>query len=70
MLKLFLLNGSLRNKGGFNEILNVSRIMEKDYREENELRISGQHETTKYDKFSFRVSNRGFSVRISIETEK
>jgi glutamine synthetase len=34
------------------------------YGEDNQLRMSGKHETSSYDKFTWGVANRGSSVRI------
>jgi glutamine synthetase len=34
------------------------------YGEDNQLRMTGKHETSSYDKFSWGVANRGSSVRI------
>ena len=36
----------------------------------NELRMTGAHETAKYDEFSSGVANRGPSVRIGNQTVK
>ena len=40
------------------------------YGENNNLRMSGEHETSDYNTFSFGVGNRGASVRIPTDTEK
>ena len=37
------------------------------YGEDNALRMTGQHETASYDKFTWGVANRGASVRINRE---
>jgi len=42
----------------------------KVYGTGNELRMTGLHETSKYDEFSFGVANRGASVRIPNQTKK
>ena len=45
----------------------------EEYGEENEKRMSGEHETSKYDEFSFnkeRPVDRGASVRVGYETIK
>ena len=45
----------------------------KDYGKDNDKRMSGQYETSSYDKFSFNINkpvNRGASVRIGYETIK
>ncbi len=36
----------------------------------NELRMTGEHETAKYDVFSYGVANRGASIRIGNETQR
>ena len=38
------------------------------YGEDNEQRMSGEHETASYDKFSVGIANRGRSVRIGNDT--
>lgn len=40
------------------------------YGSDNELRMTGQHETASYDKFSHGIANRGASVRIGNENYK
>ena len=40
----------------------------KNYGEGNEKRMTGLHETAKYNEFSYGVANRGCSVRIPINT--
>ena len=42
----------------------------KVYGSDNHLRMSGEHETSKFDEFSYGVANRGSSVRIPNETFK
>ena len=42
----------------------------KNYGEGNEKRMTGLHETAKYDEFTYGVANRGASVRIPRETER
>jgi glutamine synthetase len=39
------------------------------YGEDNELRLTGKHETASIDQFSFGVANRGASIRIGRDTE-
>jgi glutamine synthetase len=39
------------------------------YGEDNDLRLTGKHETASIDQFSFGVANRGASIRIGRETE-
>jgi glutamine synthetase len=41
----------------------------KVYGEDNELRLTGKHETASINEFSFGVANRGASIRIGRETE-
>ena len=40
----------------------------KVYGSDNHLRMSGEHETSRFDEFSYGVANRGSSVRIPNET--
>ena len=40
------------------------------YGSDNELRMTGQHETASYDKFSHGIANRGASIRIGNENYK
>lgn len=42
----------------------------KSYGQNNHLRLTGIHETSSYDKFSFGVGNRGASVRIPLPANK
>ena len=42
----------------------------KVYGTDNNLRMSGEHETAKFDEFSYGVANRGASVRIPNEIYK
>ena len=41
----------------------------ENYGSGNELRMTGLHETSSYDKFNFGVANRGASVRIPTKTK-
>lgn len=61
--------------GGINEIERVIKNMEKHhsqdiqhYGKDNDKRLSGIHETSSYDEFSWGVANRGASVRINNNT--
>ena len=61
--------------GGINEIERVIKNMEKHHSEDiqhygkdNDKRVSGIHETSSYDEFSWGVANRGASVRINNNT--
>ena len=63
--------------GGINEIHRVIQNMEKHHTEDiqhygndNDKRLSGIHETSSYDKFSWGVANRGASVRINNNTHR
>ena len=68
---------SMRQDGGYDHII---RAVEKLglrheehmewYGDGNEERMTGEHETAKFDKFSYGVANRGASVRIPRQTEK
>jgi glutamine synthetase len=42
----------------------------KVYGTGNELRMTGKHETSSYNVFSYGISNRGASIRIGTETYK
>ena len=62
--------------GGINEIHRVIRNMEKHHAEDiqhygadNDKRLSGIHETSSYNVFSWGVANRGASVRINNTTD-
>ena len=73
---------SMRDKcedgvGGINEIHRVIQNMDKHHVEDiqrygadNDKRLSGIHETSSYDKFSWGVANRGASVRINNNTHR
>ena len=63
--------------GGINEIIRVIKNMEKhhaediqQYGKDNDKRLSGIHETSSYDMFSWGVANRGASVRINNNTHR
>lgn len=62
---------------GIHEIHRVIQNMEKHHAEDiqhygadNDKRLSGIHETSSYDKFSWGVANRGASVRINNNTHR
>ena len=68
---------SMREEGGYEKILEAIKRLEskhmehmKIYGEGNGERMSGQHETSSFDKFSYGVADRGASVRIPRETER
>lgn len=67
----------MRQSGGFDVIMNaVNKLGEKhldhmkSYGENNDKRMSGLHETSKYDEFSYGIANRKASVRIPTDTAK
>ena len=71
---------SMREEGGLEKIYEaIDKLSKKhmehmeEYGEENEKRMSGEHETSQYEKFSFnkeRPVDRGASVRVGYETIK
>jgi glutamine synthetase len=65
----------MRDKGGLKKILEACNKLEerhKDhievYGENNELRLTGKHETSSMENFSFGNSDRGSSIRIPVHT--
>ena len=67
----------MRSQGGYDLILNaIHKLSTKhdyhmsNYGVGNEKRMTGEYETSDYNKFSYGVANRGCSVRIPRETEK
>jgi glutamine synthetase len=75
--KLMRDKDSTSNANGINEIHRVIQNMEKHHAEDiqqyganNDKRLSGIHETSSYDKFSWGVANRGASVRINNNTHR
>jgi len=68
---------SIRNDGGLQHIKEAMKKLEANhnlhmdnYGIDNHLRMTGNHETASYDKFTYGVSNRGASIRIPRETKK
>lgn len=68
---------SMREENGLEVIQNAIVKLSKRhkshmdvYGSDNNLRMSGEHETSKYDEFSFGVANRGSSIRIPNDTQK
>ena len=66
---------SMRNDGGYKHIISaIERLGKRHeehmewYGEGNEQRMTGEHETARYDAFSYGVANRGASVRIPRQT--
>lgn len=67
----------MREEGGIKHIMDAIHKLEthhtkciKNYGTGNELRLTGLHETSSMDKFSYGIANRGASVRIPRDTEK
>lgn len=67
----------MREDGGIKAIEAAMKKLEKRhvehmkvYGEGNEARMTGQHETASYDKFTWGVANRGASVRINSEVKE
>lgn len=65
----------MRTEGGMKVIEDALKKLEpfhldclKEYGDDNELRLTGKHETGSMDKFTWGVANRGCSVRIPRET--
>lgn len=65
----------VENKGGMFAIIEaINKLGAKHsehiaiYGEDNELRLTGKHETASINEFSYGIANRGCSVRISRET--
>lgn len=66
---------SCRKEGGYEKIIEAMGELGKKhkdhifvYGEENNLRLTGAHETAYIDKFNYGVGNRGSSVRIPTGT--
>lgn len=66
----------MREDGGYQVILdaieklsNHHRLHMENYGDDNNMRMTGAHETASYDKFSYGVANRGCSIRIPRSTE-
>lgn len=67
----------MRNEGGYDLILKAIDNLSKNHDEhmkqygcDNELRMTGEHETANYNVFSYGVANRGASIRIPRQTQK
>jgi glutamine synthetase len=65
----------MREEGGVNAIREgIDKLSERHqehmavYGNDNEKRMSGEHETSSYDKFDFGLSTRNTSIRIPVET--
>ena len=66
----------MREEGGYQVILDAIEKLShhhllhmENYGDDNDLRMTGAHETASYDKFSYGVANRGCSIRIPRSTE-
>jgi glutamine synthetase len=66
---------STRKEGGYDRILESMELLTKThaahitvYGPDNDLRLTGRHETASIDKFSYGVANRGSSARIPTKT--
>ncbi len=67
----------MREKGGLNVIMNAIEKLKdnhayhmENYGKDNRLRMTGNNETSSYDKFSWGVGSRNTSVRIGYDTYK
>ena len=65
----------MRDKNGIKKILEAcEKLKERHtehievYGESNELRLTGKHETSSMENFSFGNSDRGSSIRIPVQT--
>ena len=70
-------NDKMRNIGGENYFKNIFRAFDvrhqlhiENYGSNNNLRLTGKHETQSIDKFSWGVSDRGASIRVPLSTTK
>jgi glutamine synthetase len=70
-------NKRMREEGGEEYFNNIFRSFDvrhqehiQNYGSENNLRLTGQHETQSIDKFSWGVSDRGASIRVPLATSK
>ena len=70
-------NDRMREEGGEEYFNNIFRSFDvrhqehiQNYGSENNLRLTGKHETQSIDKFSWGVSDRGASIRVPLATSK
>ncbi len=70
-------NDKMRNEGGEEYFNSIFSSLESthfahitDYGSDNELRLTGKHETQNINKFTWGISDRGASIRIPIKTAK
>lgn len=68
---------AMRNEGGYEIIKGCMDYLERSHRDDlklygknNEKRLTGKHETSSMDQFSWGVANRATSVRVPTQTEK
>ena len=66
---------STMRDGGFQKILNIIDVLKhnhkrdmQNYGADNEMRMTGLHETSSFYDFTYGVGNRGTSIRIPVET--
>ena len=66
----------MRDEDGYSEIINACEKLSefpkehlKEYGEDNEKRLTGEHETCSIDEFRYGVSDRGASIRIPWQVE-
>jgi glutamine synthetase len=70
-------NDKMRNEGGEEYFKNIFRAFDirhnlhiENYGSDNNLRLTGRHETQSIDKFSWGISDRGSSIRVPLSTSK
>jgi glutamine synthetase len=70
-------NNKMREEGGEEYFQNIFRAFDvrhqehiENYGSENNLRLTGKHETQSIDTFSWGVSDRGASIRVPLATSK
>jgi glutamine synthetase len=70
-------NGRMRNEGGLEYFESIFKTFDsrhnehiKCYGSENELRLTGRHETQHISKFSWGISDRGSSIRVPLATSE
>ena len=70
-------NKKMRDEGGAEYFNNIFRAFDvrhlehiENYGSENNLRLTGKHETQSIEKFSWGISDRGASIRVPLATSK
>jgi glutamine synthetase len=70
-------NQKMREEGGkeyftsiFNSFASRHKVHIENYGSDNNLRLTGKHETQSIEKFSWGVSDRGASIRVPLSTSK